>query len=320
MTSPVLRAYQHGVYPRSERLVQATRDVERGRTTGEAVDRAFEDERTSFIQLQRRVELDYISDGLLRWHDVFRPLATSSTGLDARSLVRWFDNNSFFRAPAVSATPRLGDLPDWVLHDGIPQPKVASLPSPFLFSRAADAAGDRDDLMIGLARDVLAPAAARLVSEGFELLHLEEPWLPYFGIDDASWSPLERALQSIREAAPDGTLVLHCYYADASEHADRLRRLPVNAVGIDFVETDLEALPAPWETGLVAGVIDGRRSVLESPAEIVGFVRRIRERLEPTTLFLSSGSELELAGPEVAPRKVEVLGEAARLLREDEAA
>jgi 5-methyltetrahydropteroyltriglutamate--homocysteine methyltransferase len=320
MTSPALRAYQHGIYPRSERLVQATRDVERGRTSSESVDRAFEDERTAFIQLQRRADLDYISDGLLRWHDLFRPLAASSTGLDARSLVRWFDNNSFFRAPAVSATPRLGDLPDWVLQDGIPQPKVTSLPSPFLFSRAADAAGDRDDLMGGLARDVLAPAAARLVDEGFELLHLEEPWLPYFGIDHDSWSPLAEALQSIRDAAPGVTLVLHCYYADAAEHADRLRRLPVDAVGIDFVETDLEALPTPWETGLVAGVIDGRRSVLESADEIVAFVRRIRERLQPTALFLSSGAELELAGPEVAPRKIEVLGEAARRLREEEAA
>ena len=320
MSAPALAAYQHGIYPRSERLVQATRDVERGRTTSEEVDRVFEDDRTAFIQLQRRADLDYISDGLLRWHDLFRPLADGSKGLEARSLIRWFDNNSFFRAPSVSAGPSLGDLPAWVLKDGIPQPKVSSLPSPYLFSRAADAPGGRDDLMVGLAGDVLAPTAARLSEAGHELIHLEEPWLPYFGIEETSWAPFERALQAIRDAVPDATLVLHCYYADAAEHAERLRRLPVDAVGIDFIETDLESLPASWETGLVAGVLDGRRSVIESADEIVAFVRRIRERLRPTSLLLTSGAELELAGPDVAPRKVEVLGETARRLREEDAA
>ena len=59
-------AYQHGIYPRSEALVQATRDVERGRTTPEAVDTVFEEERAAFLEVQREAKLDYLSDGLLR--------------------------------------------------------------------------------------------------------------------------------------------------------------------------------------------------------------------------------------------------------------
>ena len=167
-----------------------------------------------------------------------------------------------------------------------------------------------------LARDVLAPAIGELTQAGTSLINLEEPWLAYFGIDDGSWDPFERALHAVRDNAGDATVVLHVYYGDAAPYADRLVRLPVDAVGIDFVETDLETLPSPWPTGLVAGCFDGRRSVVESAEEVASFAARVAERLEPERLFLSSGSELELSGPEVAPRKVEVLGEAARILRE----
>jgi 5-methyltetrahydropteroyltriglutamate--homocysteine methyltransferase len=311
-----IAAYQHGVYPRSEEVVQATRDVERGRTTSDRVEEAFRNDREAFLELQRRAGLDLLSDGLLRWQDLFRPLVDGSDGMEARVLVRWFDNNSFFRAPDLRGTPRLASLPDWVVTDGIPEPRVATLPSPYLFSRAASPDGGGDRLMEALARDVLAPAVEQLVGAGHRLIHLEEPWLAFAGIEDASWGPLERALQTIRAASGDALLVLHLYFGDAAPHAARLTRLPVDAIGIDFAETDLDALPAPWPTGLAAGCLDGRRSVVEPVDEVSAFAARALERLEPPTMFLTSGSDLELVGPEVARQKVEVLGQAARRLRE----
>jgi 5-methyltetrahydropteroyltriglutamate--homocysteine methyltransferase len=136
-----IAAYQHGIYPRSEDVVQATRDVERGRTTSDRVDEAFRNDREAFLELQRRAGLDLLSDGLLRWQDLFRPLVEGSEGMEARVLVRWFDNNSFFRAPDLRGRPRLTSLPGWVLDDGIPEPRVATLPSPYLFSRVASPDG-----------------------------------------------------------------------------------------------------------------------------------------------------------------------------------
>jgi 5-methyltetrahydropteroyltriglutamate--homocysteine methyltransferase len=319
MTPPVtgrLAAYQHGIFPRSERVVQATRDVERGRTTEDRVDQAFTEDRRGYLEIQRRAGLDLLSDGLLRWHDLFRPLVDGSEGMEARVLVRWFDNNSFFRAPDLVGDPRLIDLPRWVTEDGGPEPRVATLPSPYLFSRAARAEADPDRLIDVLARDVLAPAVRVLVDAGHGLVHLEEPWLAFSGIDEPSWGPFEAALGAIRQAARGTPVVLHVYYGDAAPHAGRLVRLPVDAVGVDFAETRPEDLPAPWPTGLVAGCLDGRRSVIEPVDGVVELVRRVDEWLDPPSLYLTSGSDLELLGPAVAARKVEVLGEAARRLRE----
>src|SRR5207253_2391604 len=118
---PEVLAYQHGIYPRSETVVAATRGLERGRTSPEEVALAY-----------------------------------------------------------------AGDLPE---------PKMATLPSPFLFSRAASSDEDRDALMMTLTREVLRPISAGLAARGYRLIHLQEPWLVYFGIEGSGWDDFAKALQ-----------------------------------------------------------------------------------------------------------------------------
>jgi methionine synthase II (cobalamin-independent) len=166
-----------------------------------------------------------------------------------------------------------------------------------------------------LAGEVLAPIARQLVADGYEVVHLQEPWLPYFGIEDEDWPALERSVAAIRESSVGATLVLHCYFGDVAPHAERLIRLPVDAVGVDLVESDLEALPSPWPLGLAAGSLDGRRSVIEGVDETVAFVEDVADRLEPSSLLLIPNGDLQLLGPEVASRKIRALGQTAERLR-----
>jgi 5-methyltetrahydropteroyltriglutamate--homocysteine methyltransferase len=308
-------AYQHGIYPRSEAVVTATRDLERSRATAEDVEHAVEADEAAFVGLQRDAGMDLFSDGLLRWQDIFRPLADAS-GMPARGLLRWFDNNSFYRAPEPAADgPRAVDAPpvEFDQTDGAtPRPRVASLPSPYTFAHAAHTSGDRNALTRTLGSNLLAPVAGALAGAGFELLHLEEPWLPYHGIDDDGWAALEDALAAVREAVGSrATVLLHTYFADAAPFADRLRKLPVDAIGVDLVETDLDALGSNWEVGVLAGVIDGRRSLVEDPDQVATYAVRVAERLQPPVLYLSSNTELEMLPTEVAARKVLALGAAA---------
>jgi 5-methyltetrahydropteroyltriglutamate--homocysteine methyltransferase len=314
---PSFAAYAPGILPRSEDLVAATRDLERGRTVPDAVADLFDRERDAAMTLQREVGLDYVSDGLLRWQDLFRPLVEATRGGEARALVRWFDTNSFFRAPQWEGRPELAENPPGIFApNGDQGPRVTTLPSPFVFSRAARTRGDRNELMEGLARDVLAPIAGELAGQGHEVIHLQEPWLPFFGIEDHDWPPFERSIAAIREGAPGTTLVLHAYFGDVAPFAERLVRLAVDAIGLDLVETDSASLPSPWPLGLAAGSLDGRRSVVEPVEETVAFVRDVADRLQPPSLFLIPNGDLQLLGPAVAERKLRVLGEAADRLRE----
>jgi len=84
--------------------VAATRDLDRGRGTAEEeVSGRAQHDGQDFIRVQREAGLDFYSDGLLGWQDLFRPFTESCLGIEAGALVRWFDNNAFFRVPKTAA-------------------------------------------------------------------------------------------------------------------------------------------------------------------------------------------------------------------------
>ena len=311
-------AYQHGIFPRSEEVVSATRGLDRGRTSADEVAIQFKRDREDLIQAQQEAGLDFFSDGLLGWQDIFRPLVEACEGMEARTLVRWFNNNSFFRAPEISGPVKLGgELPSLLRPDAdLPAPRVATLPSPYMFSRAAHATGNRNDLMVELATEVLAPVAGGLSRAGYEVIHLQEPWLVYYGIEDGDWAHLETALERMKESLGESRLVLHTYFGDAGPHADRLRALPIDVLGVDFLETDLDSLGRGWEIGLLAGCVNGRNSPLETVGDLKAFVDRVAATVDPPSLYLSSNCDLEFVPREVARAKVLRLGEVAGQLRE----
>lgn len=314
-----IAAYQPGIYPRSEALVAATRDLDRARTSAAAVEARRRQDRAALVELQRAAGLDYLSDGLLAWQDLFRPLVAASAGLTPGPLVRWFDNNTFFRAPVLHGPPRLD--PEAFLQaagwdGGIPGPRVATLPGPFTFARVTRGGRAGGGRMLALAREVLRPAAEALAARGCALLHLEEPWLAAGDPGPDGWALLERALAAVREGL-GARVVVHTFFGDAGPRLARLRSLPVDAVGVDLVETDAGALAGPWRVGLLLGCLDGRSSLLESVEATVAVARRVLEAASPPLLLLSSSCALEFLPRATADRKVQLLGTVRARLREE---
>lgn len=296
-------------------MVAATRGIDRGRVGSDAVERAFADDLAAFVRTQKDAGMDFFSDGLLKWQDIFRPL-TEALGVKPHTLVRWFDTNTFFREPELSGQLPTPANPDGVAPDAsVPRPRVTTLPSPYMFSRAAHTDRDRNQLMVALAQQVLRPAIDAAVAAGSELIHLEDPWLGYSGITREDWAPLGDAL-TILHRDLKATLAFHVYFGDAGPHIDRLRQLPVDAIGVDLIQTDLKALGSGWDKGLVAGVINGRSSILESPKNLVEVARHLADTVRPRNLYLSSNCELGYLPTVVAEQKVQRLGEAARTVKE----
>ena len=296
-------------------MVAATRSLDRGRTDRAAVDTAFDEDLSRWIQVQREAGLDFFSDGLLRWQDIFRPLV-ESLGIRPHTLVRWFDTNTFFREPEFS-----GSLPELTSADGIlpdasvPRPRVMTLPSPFMFSRAAHTDRDRNKLMVDLVEQVLQPVARDGVAAGAALIHLEDPWLAYHGIESQAWAPLRDALEALHQGL-DATLAFHVYFGDAAPYIEELRKLPVDAIGVDLIETDVAALGHGWDKGLVAGMIDGRQSIVESADNLVDAASHLADVVRPSSLYLTSNCELSYLPTAVADRKVARLGETVKRAKE----
>jgi methionine synthase II (cobalamin-independent) len=242
----------------------------------------------------------------------------ASEGLVGGALVRWFDNNTFFRAPEEHGDVSARDLGSaYDTTSVVPEPRVATLPSPLLFSRVTVPSGDPNDLMRELARRVLRPVAERLVARGYGVIQFQEPWLTFHGIEDADWKHFEESLGLITEGL-GATTVLHTYFGDAGPWIDRLRDLPVDAVGVDFFETDVRSLGSGWGSkGLLVGALSGRRSNMESVDDIVKLVKMAAETAGPDAVYVSTISDLELLPRDLAAEKVRRLGEAAAKLREE---
>ena len=296
-------------------MVAATRGIDRGRVGSDAVERAFADDLAAFVRVQKDAGMDFFSDGLLKWQDIFRPL-TEALGVKPHTLVRWFDTNTFFREPELLGSLTMPAHPDGLAPDAsVPRPRVTSLPSPYMFSRAAHTDQDRNQLMVALAQQVLRPAIDAAVAAGSTLIHLEDPWLGYTGISREEWAPLGEALKILHHDLK-ATLAFHVYFGDAAPHIDQLMQLPVDAIGVDLIQTDVKALGAGWDKGLVAGVVNGRSSILESPKNLVEVARHLADTVRPRNLYLSSNCELGYLPTVVAEQKVQRLGEAARTVKE----
>ena len=92
-----MKAYAPGIYPRSDALVQATRDFDRGRVSAADVERQCAADLQTLIAVESEAGFDLLADGMLAWQDLFRPLVDASEGL--RPAASRADTNTFFRAP-----------------------------------------------------------------------------------------------------------------------------------------------------------------------------------------------------------------------------
>jgi 5-methyltetrahydropteroyltriglutamate--homocysteine methyltransferase len=308
---PEVKAYAPGIYARSEELVQATRDLDRGRTTERAVERQREADLRSFLDAQREAGLDYLSDGSLNWQDIFRPFDEAARGLEPGPLTRFLNTNTFYRAPAVTGeAPRLVEAlaePYFRIAD-LPRNRwVATLPSPHALANLA--AGEVEPRAV--AEGIIGPQIRWLAANGCAMVVLQETALFEGWIDVY---PLSEALDALQSPLP---IALQLPFGDSGDILGELVELDVEAIGVDFYATDLEALPRPFPKTLIAGIVDARNSLLEEPEEMVEFGRSLLEELEGE-LHLVPNGDLQFVPEKIARQKVLRLGEAARVLKEEQ--
>jgi 5-methyltetrahydropteroyltriglutamate--homocysteine methyltransferase len=286
-----LQAFAPGIYPRSEALVQATRDLDRGRTSQEAVDEQVERDLAELVSAQEEAGLDLLADGMLRWQDHFRPLLEAADGLETGALTRFLDTNTFYRAPsATNEQPKLAAPLDERYVAPLPGPRLVTLPSPFALAHGTSLSPKT------VAESVLKPALDGLDAE---LVVLAEPFLARE--EERDLSDLAEAL----EALP-GKLALWLEFGDAGKVLAEAAELPVDGIGVDFYATHIEDLPRGFDKLLLAGVIDARSSVPEEPREIAAFV----ERLDVERVALVPNGDLQYVSQPLAQEKLARLGKA----------
>ena len=311
-----------GPFPRSEALVSATRDLDRGRTTADAVEELYANTEDEVVALERRLGFDETTGGYLRWPDLFRPFAETWEGFTVGPLTRWLETNTFYRQPILLAPP--GRVPGAIASRLPPSltrsPKTARvvLPGPYSFSVMLDnRSGETEPALVHRLGRLFADEVRELRGGGFATFLFSEPQLVVRPPEGPRAEAVVAGYRAIEQALDGGTSIVWTYGADAREAFPLLDRLPVSVVGVDLAETEVEQIPAgPAGRGLGLGVVDPHTTLEEDPGEVARVVRAAYARRRPSAVWLGPGAPLDLLPWEPATRKLHVLPAVRRSLTE----
>lgn len=301
-------AYVFGIFPRSERLIEATR-----RKTKD-LSLIIDEETEKLIGLQKRADLSYVEDPLLGWDDMLRPYTVNFKGLEINGINRFFETNTFYRVPLVKDEISCdGKITIKNIHlkrlKAGGKPPLGVLPEPLTFALMCrdENYGKLEELTEALAM-ALSREARTLTKHGFKFLVLKAPYLSF--IKDLSLFDIAfNGIKKIR-AAFKGPIMLHTYFKDISDRLDRLFDLPVDGLGLDTFNTKLESLEGHSFKLLALSVIDGYNTKIETVDEVVQLIKFADLKLSYKELYLTNNVDLEYVPQVFALRKVKVLGKA----------
>jgi 5-methyltetrahydropteroyltriglutamate--homocysteine methyltransferase len=309
-----------GPFPRSEALVAATRDGDRGRASAESVEERYATAERDVVALEERLGFDATTGGSLRWADLFRPFSEGWRGFTVGPVTRWFATNTFYRQPILHAPP---ERVAGVVRAALPSHAVVApakakviLPGPFTFAGLLDnRSGETREALTHRFGRLLAEEVTELRAAGFQTFQFQEPLL----VAEPPTGPLAEAAvvayRSIGGAAEGATSIVWTYFGDAVPVQPLLARLNVSVIGIDLAETEPDRLHAlPDHRGIGLGCLDPRTTLPEDPTEVARIARALQAEGKPRELWLGPGGPLDLLPSEAAARKLHVLPAAKQLL------
>ncbi len=316
----IVRTGLTGPFPRSEALVAATRDLDRGRVTPEVVEDLYGRTEAEVVALERRLGFTTITGGYLRSADLFRPFAETWEGFTVGPLTRWFETNTFYRQPILHAPPErvpgaiAARLPPALRAD--PARAGVLVPGPYTFAGLLEnRSGEAEEALVHRLGRLLAEEVRELAGAGYATFQFTEPLLVDRPPERALAEAVVAAYAAIRASAGSATTLVWTYGADAVPAFPLLDRLPVGIVGVDLAETDWEAIPSSAERrGLGLGVVDPRTTLVEEAADVVRIVHALKERRRPSVVWLGPGGPLDLVPWEPATRKLHLLPAAQQML------
>ncbi len=209
-----------------------------------------------------------VTDGRIRWDDPVTPFAVAHDGFVIGGLIRFFDNNVYYRRPTISGPVRFvrsAVIDDFrLLRRLTDRPVMPSVCGPFSLARFCidENYGGRKALYDDCARLVRGELEA-LAAAGADWVQLDEPFLSVHPDD------LGVAVDAIN-AAISGVGVktlVYTYFGSLARVADRVWDINAQAIGADCATAPENfdiLLRGPHTLGRAFGLVDARSTRMES--------------------------------------------------------
>lgn len=315
-----------GLYPLPDRAKRTLSDLKGhqkedliGGDEGTEITDEYDRAREEVVAVQRNAGLDRIVEGQLRWDDMLAHPLTVHDNVETGGIVRYYDNNNFYRDPVVTGELTFdGDVAaELEAVDADSDSMQAVLPGPYSLAKLATDGhyGDEADFLAAVG-DFVAAEVEAFPDHG--TLFLLEPSL----VTDAPTDGfVDRAADAVDEvaSATDAEVVVHGYWGALSGDVHgSLLDTRADALGYDLVTAEEANLNLVSEFGTADraafGVVDGQNTLVESPAEIKERVGRAADAAgDLNAAYVTTNTELFYLPQNRFEEKLAALGEAVSL-------
>ena len=304
----------------------ALRDYERGVMARPDLEEVLVASHSEVIGAQKAAGLPIVVDGMIDWHDIFRPFVRSWRNVAVDGLLRYFDNNFFYRIPVFVGEPDVIEpvLPPRVrLYAPLAHPaglKVV-VPGPVTLARLSRNRSGIDDAELA---DKIASALRVEVEgafrEGAAMVQVDEPFLADVDAtrDDAVLAI--DLLGKIVSGYEDKSILAVYFNFPEKGIYDVLLDAPTRYVALDIADYPQRALEVIENKGFgghvpALGVIHARRIYDDDLEEALAWARRVLSDGIEEVVFTTS-SWLDLIPHRYSLRKTILLGRLVELAAE----
>lgn len=291
--------------------------IEKGSATPEDLKKAQDELVTTVIKEQEAAGIDLITDGHVRWDDILTPFARQIRGFELGGLLRWFDNNVYYRKPICTGPIEWGgpaSVDAFTFAQSVAtKPVKAVIPGPITFARLSidEHYADHENFVLAIAR-VLAQEAFELKAAGATVIQIDEPAL-LNAPEDLELA--KEAIYLITNELKSTETILATYFGDSKRLGPELYDIRVSGYGFDLISGPenvqlIKELPA--EKRIQAGIVDARNTKVEDVDSLVREIKELRSLVGDDCLRVSPSAGLEFLPREKARAKLERLAAAAK--------
>jgi 5-methyltetrahydropteroyltriglutamate--homocysteine methyltransferase len=282
---------------------------DQGEISEEELEKVYEDTIKRVIKEQEEAGVDLITDGQIRWDDLVTPFAKNIEGFTIGGLIRFFDNNVYYRRPIVKSKLAFKDYSTveefTFLKQNSTKKVKAVIVGPFTFAKMSkdEHYNGIDKLTLELA-EILKKEAKKLEEVGAEFIQIDEPSLCF---SPEKIDLVNQAIKIVTDGLKAKTF-LSLYFGGIEDLIPQLFDLPVDGIGIDVVSKpdnlNLILDGSFNNKELIFGCLDARNTRLEKEKEVLNLFERITQKVSSEKLYISPSCGLEFLPHETALLKL----------------
>ncbi len=243
---------------------------------------------------QKRAGIELLTDGQLIWHDFLLTIASRLEGFEMNGLVRYFDNNLYYRIPiAKGKVKRVKKiLYDFEIAFEIEKNVKAVLSCYTVAKLSRNEYYPKFEEFVWDVCDAVKEEIKELEKMGVRYVQIDEPALLY-----AEKNELEFLKDVYNELTDvNAETILMTYFDSAENTFPDVLDFGFDVIGLDFVEgyeENLQILEEYKFDKINVGLIDGRNTKMEDLNELKRRFEEITSKGEFKKVYISPNTGLE---------------------------